>query len=547
MKEKEQVRQQAGVKCKGLIGMIVFFLFASIPMTMAQEAAADAGEAAAAAPNAFADVVGAVVKDLPGIGGALVLLLVGLIIAKIVALIVTKLLEGNKVGSSVSSWLGSTGLGGSSPAKSVSSTIFYLIMLVVVLGVVGQLQGDSFTPWNALKKLGGVVGDWWQPVICAAILVVVAWALATLARLIVSKVLGAVVPKIDGAGDAADQAGMVSESAPQSSTAGDALYYGVLLLFLPLILTTLRVSTSIAWVDTLLAACTEHGPNILTAAVILWVGCLVAQVARRLVTEVGSSSGLDTLAGKLGIAKVLNDQKLSGLLGLLVYIGILIPVLTSALGALQLSETASAVTGLAALEGKIPAIISALIILVVTLAIAKVVSRLTTDVLSAVGFDTVVTKLGLQSEGAVGGSKLSAVAGTVTFGAVVLYGSVMALNALGVTATANLFSDFLGLGGQVLVAGIIIAIGLYLANIATTVIRGSGASSAGGLASLTKIVIVLCAVIMGLNEIDAVSGLLENKHASTLALGALAVAAAIAFGIGGRDLASRKLQSWTGS
>jgi len=60
-------------------------------------------------------------------------------------------------------------------------------------------------------------------------------------------------------------------------------------------------------------------------------------------------------------------------------------------------------------------------------------------------------------------------------------------------------------------------------------------------------VIVLCAVIMGLNEIDAVSGLLQNKHAPTLALGALAVAAAIAFGMGGRDFASRKLQAWTGS
>ena len=543
MKEKEQVSKQAGVKFKELIGMIAFFLFAGIPMAMAQEeAAADAGEAVAAAPNAFADVFSTVGADLPGIGGALVLLLVGLIIAKIVALIVTKLLEGNKVGTSVSSWLGSTGMGGGSPAKSVSSTIFYLIMLVVVVGVVDQLRGDSFTPWNTLQNLGGVVGEWWQPVVCAAILVVVAWALATLARLIVSKVLAAAMPAIDGAGGAADSAGTVSESAPQSSTAGDALYYAVLLLFLPVILTTLGVSTSIAWVETLLTACSEHGPNILTAAVILWVGCLVAQVARRLVTEVGGSSGLDTLAGKLGIAKVLNDQKLSGLLGLLVYIGILIPVLTSALGALNLSETAAAATGLAALQGKIPAIISALVILVVTLAIAKVVSGLTTDVLSAVGFDTVVTKLGLQSDG-----KLSAVAGTVTFGAVVLYGSVMALTAVGVTATANLFSDFLGLGGQVLVAGIIIAIGLYLANIATTVIRGSGASSAGGLASLTKIVIVLCAVIMGLNEIDAVSGLLENKHASTLALGALAVAAAIAFGIGGRDFASRKLASWTGS
>jgi hypothetical protein len=545
---KEQVRQQVGGKFKELIGRIAFFLFAGIPIAMAQEeAAADVGEAVVAAPNAFTDVVNGVVADLPGIGGALVLLLVGLIIAKVVALIVTKLLEGNKVGTSVSSWLGSTGMGGGSPAKSVSSTIFYLIMLMVVVGVAKQLQDKSFAPGDTLQALGGVVGEHWQPVICAAILVVVAWALATLARLIVSKVLAAVMPAIDGAGGGADSAEMVSESAPQSSTAGDALYYAVLLLFLPVILTTLGVSTSIAWVNTLLTACTEHGPNILAAAVTLWVGCLVAQVARRLVTEVGGSSGLDTLAGKLGIAKVLNDQKLSGLLGLLVYIGILIPVLTSALDALQLSETAAAATGLAALQGKIPAIISALIILVVTLAIAKVVSGLITDVLSAVGFDTVVTKLGLQSEGAVGGGKLSAVAGTVTFGAVVLYGSVMALGALGVTATANLFSDFLGLGGQVLVAGIIIAIGLYLANIATTVIRGSGASSAGGLASLTKIVIVLCAVIMGLNEIDAVSGLLENKHASTLALGALAVAAAIAFGIGGRDFASRKLQSWTGN
>ncbi len=546
MKEKEQVTQQAAVKCKGLIGRLAFFI---VPMTMAQETA-DAGEAVSATSNAFKDVYTAVVEDLPGIGGALVLLLVGLIMAKVISLIVTKLLEDNKVGRSVSGWLGSTGMGGGSPAKSVSSAVFYLIMLVVVVGVVDQLQGNDFTPWSALATLGDVVLHWWKPVICAAILVLVAWALATLARSIVSAVLAGVMPAIDSsAGVAADQEGVAPvQTAPQSSTAGDALYYAVFLLFLPVILTTLRVTTSIEWVNTLLSACSAHGPNILAAAVILWVGCLVAQVVRRLVTDVAASSGLDTLAEKLGIAKVLNDQKLSGLLGLLVYIGILIPVLTSALTALNLSaETASAVTGLEALAGKIPAIISALIILVVTLAIAKVVSGLTRDVLAAIGFDTVVAKLGLQSEGAVGGSKLSAVVGTVTFGAVVLYGSVLALSTVGVTATANLFSDFLGFGGQVLVAGIVIAIGFYLANIATTVIRGSGSSNAGGLASLIKIVIVLCAVVMGLRQVDLVNGLLENDHVSTLALGALAVAAAIAFGIGGRDFAARKLQSWTDS
>ena len=545
MKEKEQVTQRAGVKCKGLIGRLAFFVFAGVPMAMAQEAAEAAEATTEVAPNIFGKAWNTVVEDLPGIGGAVVLLLGGLIIAKLIALLVTKLLE-NKIGQSISGWLGSTGMGGGSPAKSVSSAVFYLIMLVVVVGVIKQLQGDAFAPWEGLAALGVVVGDWWQPVICAAILVLVAWGLATLARWIVSKVLTLVMPKIDSAGGAADQAGMASESAPQSSRAGDALYYAVFLLFLPVILTTLGATTSIAWVDKLLDACLAHGPNILAAAVILWVGCLVAQVVRRLVTDLADSSGLDTLAGKLVIAKVLNDQKLSGLLGLLVYIGILIPVLTGALHALQLSkETSSAVTGLEALADKIPAIISALIILVVTLAIAKIVSGLARDVLAAIGFDTVVAKLGLQSEGA--GSKLSAVVGTVTFGAVVLYGSVLALSTLGVTKTEKLFSDFLGLGSQVLVAGIIIAIGLYLANIATTVIRGSGASNAGGLASLTKIVIVLCAVVMGLRQVDLAKDLLNNDHASTLALGALAVAAAIAFGIGGRDFASRKLASWTGS
>ncbi|MFM1550376.1 MAG: mechanosensitive ion channel family protein, partial [Lentisphaeria bacterium] len=320
MKEKEQVSKQAGVKFKELIGMIAFFLFAGIPMAMAQEeAAADAGEAVAAAPNAFADVFSTVGADLPGIGGALVLLLVGFIIAKLVALGISKLLDGSKIGRSVSDWLGSTGLGGGSPAKSVSSTVFYLIMLVVALGVIGQLDGKNFVPEESLHKLWLALLKWWEPIICAAILVLVAWALATLSRLIVSEVLGFTNKKIDGAGGAADQAGTGSEPAPQPSTAGDALYYAVFLLFLPVILTTLNVGTSIEWVETLLTACTEHGPNILTAAVILWVGCLVAQVVRRLVTEVGSASGLDTLAGKLGIAKVLNDQKLSGLLGLLVY------------------------------------------------------------------------------------------------------------------------------------------------------------------------------------------------------------------------------------
>jgi hypothetical protein len=72
----------------------------------------------------------------------------------------------------------------------------------------------------------------------------------------------------------------------------------------------------------------------LAAGLILLVGWFVARIVQRIVTNLLAAVGVDRLSEQVGVAKALGKQKLSGVIGLLLYILILIPVLIAALDAL---------------------------------------------------------------------------------------------------------------------------------------------------------------------------------------------------------------------
>ena len=67
--------------------------------------------------------------------------------------------------------------------------------------------------------------------------------------------------------------------------------------------------------------------GILAAAVIFAVGWFVATVVKRVLTGVLAAIGVDRLSERLGISRALGSQTLSGLLGTIVYLIILIPVM----------------------------------------------------------------------------------------------------------------------------------------------------------------------------------------------------------------------------
>ena len=96
------------------------------------------------------------------------------------------------------------------------------------------------------------------------------------------------------------------------------------------------------------------------------------------------------------------------------------------------------------------------------------------------------------------------------------------------------------------VLGIVIfAIGLFLANLAGKAVEATKRSQAGLLALLARIAILLLAGAMGFQAMGFANDVITLGFG--LILGALAVAVALAFGLGGRQPAARQLEKWFGS
>ena len=84
--------------------------------------------------------------------------------------------------------------------------------------------------------------------------------------------------------------------------------------------------------------------------------------------------------------------------------------------------------------------------------------------------------------------------------------------------------------------------GLYLANLARTVIQAAGGKNAAFAAGLGRIAILVLVSAMALQQVG-VAGEIVNISFGVL-LGAIGVAAALAFGLGSRETAGHVVEDW---
>ena len=89
---------------------------------------------------------------------------------------------------------------------------------------------------------------------------------------------------------------------------------------------------------------------------------------------------------------------------------------------------------------------------------------------------------------------------------------------------------------------VIFGIGLYLANLAAEVVRASGAAQAGLLALTARVSILVLAGAIALSQMGLANQIIQIGFG--VLLGAIGVAVALAFGLGGREIAARELEEW---
>ncbi|MGD9489595.1 MAG: mechanosensitive ion channel [Calditrichaceae bacterium] len=482
------------------------------------------------------DLVGAYV---PNLIGAVLILVIGWIIALIVSAGFRAVIKKTGLDKKMMGWISGGEEDKEVPfAKYISKTIFYLIMLFVLIAFFQTLGLTIIT--EPLNDLLSKVFEYVPQILAAGLLLLVAWIIASLLRFGITRLLTAV--KLDE--KISDQTGVEGQkSVPISKTLAGAAYWLIFLLFLPAILDTLRIDGLLSPVQQMINEILTFLPNIFTGLIILLIGWFFATILRKIVTNLSAAVGVDRLSQNVGLDNVLGSQQFSGLLGLIVYVLILIPVLIAALEAMAIDAiTHPAMNMLNMMFSALPALFAAVLILLISYIVGKILSALVVNLLSGIGFNKIWVKLGFSREEMTDQKTPSDFIGYIVLIAIMFFALIEAFNILKFDLLADLFAQFTVFAGQILVGIIILGIGVFFANLAANKIKESESNYAAFLSILTRIAILVLVGSMALQQMGFGEEIIVLAFGITL--GAIAISFAIAFGIGGRDIASTQLKNW---
>jgi len=275
-------------------------------------------------------------------------------------------------------------------------------------------------------------------------------------------------------------------------------------------------------------------PNIIGAGIIGYVGWIIAGIVADLVAM--ALGKVDTtLAEKTGN----EDIKISKFGSAFIFGAILLPIVVAALGVLNIPAISDPATAMITkLMASVPNIIGAGIILLVAYFVAKFVVFMLTGLLEAANINDLPSKIGLTGVFTESFTPMKLIGGAIMFFSM-LTASTAAVNTLGIDVISTIFAKVLEFGGGILVGGIILLVGNFLSTLAHEKLSANGSV---GIANIARFAILGLVLAMGLKAM----GLADNivNLAFALTLGSVAVAVAIAFGLGGRDAAKTISDKW---
>jgi small-conductance mechanosensitive channel len=202
--------------------------------------------------------------------------------------------------------------------------------------------------------------------------------------------------------------------------------------------------------------------------------------------------------------------------------------------------TQSLSDGLGAILGALPALIGAIIILVIGFIIAKVLQGIVTRVLQGMGFEGWMESGGIKQffdRSQTNQTPLS-ILGKLVFWLVFFIAITMAVDTLGISAISDVLAQFIAYIPQIIAAILILVLATLLANFVAGIVRGATGSNIAG--SVAQYGIIVFAAFAALTQL----GIAEELIAPTflILLGSVSLAAAIAFGLGGQGVAQQMVE-----
>jgi MFS family permease len=404
-------------------------------------------------------------------------------------------------------------------------------------------------------------------VVSAVLILIVTFVLALVVKYVVEKLFQK-IPALQRFGNEGQKLG---------GTIGSVASLIIWLLGLIAVLGVFGLDGVLAPVTSMLDTGLSYLPNIIGATFVLIIGLVIARIARVLVTTVLQAANLEKRFADLrnastkipggapaaaapaqptrpeqtaavppqpgspsqqgspapapaGQAQPQAQSTIATTLGNVTY-GVIVVVVAIAavqiLGIQSISDPATQMLNV--ILGALPNVIAAGLVLFLGVVVARFAAGLLEDVLGGVGLDSSLKKADLLPED----KSVVPTISKIVLVAIVLFFGVIAAELLGFPRITELLSEILALGGNIIFGALIIAAGFFLATFIAKFLSGQAAT-------IVKYVTIVLFVAIGLKSMGVADSIIEIGF-SALVVGA-ALAAVLAFGLGGRDAAARTLE-----
>lgn len=311
------------------------------------------------------------------------------------------------------------------------------------------------------------------------------------------------------------------------------VYFMIMLFVLLLVLSTLGLEGVLDPIKNLLDEILGFLPNLIAAGVIGFVGYIIAKVVSSLI---GMGSKLfDRLASKL---KITDTSKVVNVLQKVVFIVIFIPFVIQALNALEvnaISEPANNI--LSTVLGILPKILAASIIITLFVVGGKYLTDFLRDLLNSLGIDNLAEKMHLGSVVGKDQSIAKIISGLIYF-YIVYFGIITGIEILELNQLNDILRTILDLSGKILFGLLILVIGNFIATLFYNVLSKSENNQF--VASIARGAIIALFLAISLRTMGIANSIVELAFG--LILGAIAVAIALSYGLGGREAAGEHMK-----
>lgn len=481
---------------------------------------------------------------------AILLFIGGWIVAKLVSYGVFQLLGRTKFDNVIAEKLGlgmfmrdktSEGGDGSVVERFVARVVFWIVMLLVIVAVLefaglqqvaSPIQRLVDTIAQALPRLGK-----------AALIVLVAY--------IAGRVLSTVVTAaLDRAGvdrrfaQLTDTGAARTQGAPFSHTTGKVVFWLLVFFGLAGAFEALEIEPIAAPLRNAIDHIVGLAPRIGVAALLVLAGYVIGRIVRTVVRNLLQSVGFDGLVAKLQLDKLTGKTSPSDVIGLVLFVFIMFQASVAGMNELGLETLSVPLTAMMTrFWSLMPALGVSVLIVFIGVVVGRLLRKVVVAALKNIGFDRLMARLGFDKlpDRPDHLDEYSEIVGLAVHVGIILLAVAQALDNMQLDTWSGYVNALLTyMVKNVAVAMIVVGIGFAIGNYVRDVIRsrretGPNDETRAWLAEFARYAVLVFACTMAVRQLDVAEDFVLITFG--LLFGALCLAAALAFGLGGREVA----------